>query len=236
MSRFIVVVVGLLSFASCGDSIQVIYRESDGQSKSAAGPSSPHGNPLANPHGGQAFGGHSAGDPPSDLDSSLPEGAVIVKGLIMTPPEEWVQETPRSSARSAQYALPPAEGDSDTSEFVAFHFGAGGGGPVRDNLDRWCGQVHQPDGRPSQDVAEIDESTRDSEGGSVKVTTLKVSGNYKDPGMISNPKIIDGPARLFAAVVEGRGGPWFIKVIGPEKSMLHWEESLVKLLETAVPR
>ncbi|HYS78526.1 MAG TPA: hypothetical protein VEO94_06785 [Candidatus Dormibacteraeota bacterium] len=60
--------------------------------------------------------------------------------IVWTTPKEWTEETPTSSMRKAQYRLPAAPGDKEDGECVVYYFGAGQGGDVKSNLDRWASQ------------------------------------------------------------------------------------------------
>ena len=68
-------------------------------------------------------------------------------------PAEWTEQTPSSSMRKAQYALPKVSGDGEDGELAVFYFGQGQGGSVEANIERWIGQISQPDGSPSKDKA-----------------------------------------------------------------------------------
>lgn len=140
-------------------------------------------------------------------------------GLHFDVNPEWVAEIPRSSMRKAQFRLPKVEDDADDGELVLYHFGIGGGGSTQANIDRWIGQIKQPDGRPSKDMAKTE--MRDV--GSLKVTLLDVTGTYSASiAMMASEQ--DKPGyRMLAAVVEGEGGPWFFKLVGPENTVSHWQ-------------
>src|SRR2546423_9790738 len=56
-------------------------------------------------------------------------------------PNGWSRETPSPGMRFAQYQLPAAEGDAEPASLVVYYFGAGQGGSVQANLDRWTGQI-----------------------------------------------------------------------------------------------
>ncbi len=90
--------------------------------------------------------------PPGHPSTSpqVPAGASKA-GLTWDKPEGWVEETPSSSMRRAQYRVPAESGDG---ECVVFYFGPGQGGGAQANADRWAGQFEQPDGRPSTEVME----------------------------------------------------------------------------------
>jgi hypothetical protein len=134
-------------------------------------------------------------------------------------PAEWIEQTPSSSMRKAQYALPKAEGDSEDGELTVFYFGLGQGGSVEANIDRWIGQISQPDGSSSKDKAK----TTRKEVLALPVTLVDVGGTYS-AGMMS-----PGPPRpgyrLMGAVVETSEGPWFFKLVGPEKTIAKWAPS-----------
>lgn len=140
--------------------------------------------------------------------------------LKFTAPAEWVAEKTTSSMRVAQYKLPRAEGDQDDAQLVLYYFGAGQGGTVEANLDRWMGQMEQQDGRPSKEKAHTESMTING----LKVTLLDVSGTYTAemaPGSSSHHN--NAGYRLRAAVIETPKGPYFAKLVGPEKTLAKWE-------------
>ena len=134
-------------------------------------------------------------------------------------PTEWTEQTPSSSMRKGQYALPKAEGDSEDGELAVFYFGPGQGGSVEANIDRWIGQISQADGSSSKDKAKINKK----EIGGMPLTLVDVSGTYS-AGMMSNAPPRQG-YRLLAAVAETSDGPWFFKLTGPEKTIAKWSSS-----------
>ena len=72
--------------------------------------------------------------------------------LTFDPPAAWIAVPASSPMRVAQFVLPKAAGDAEDAELAVFYFG-GAGGTVEANLERWTGQMLQPDGRRSADVA-----------------------------------------------------------------------------------
>jgi hypothetical protein len=134
-------------------------------------------------------------------------------------PAGWVEQTPASNMRKAQFSLPKVEGDPEDAELVAFYFGQGQGGSVEANIDRWIGQISQPDGSSSKEKAK----TSNREVAGMKVTLVDVSGTYSNTIMgNSSPK----PGyRMIAAVIETTEGPWFFKLVGPEKTVSKWSGS-----------
>jgi hypothetical protein len=137
-------------------------------------------------------------------------------------PDGWVVEQPSSKMRSAQYKLPKAEGDSEDASLVLYYFGPSQGGPPQANIDRWIAQIQQADGSSSKDKAKTDTMTVNG----LKITTVDVTGTYTAemaPG--SGTKHNDTNYRLRGAVIETPKGNYFLKLVGPAKTVGRWEQS-----------
>lgn len=159
----------------------------------------------------------------------LKEGEVQTAGLIYSSPVAWSAEEPESSMRLAQFRLPSGEEGIDDGEVTLFHFGAGRGGDVNSNLNRWAGQFQQDDGSSA-----IDRATTDTfESNGLKIHTIEVSGRYVS-SMPGGARSYDEPDwRLIGGIVEGNGGPWFFKGVGPDKVMLRAREDFLGLLRSS---
>ena len=130
--------------------------------------------------------------------------------------------------RQAQFLIPRTEGDGADGELVVFYFGPGQGGSVDANIDRWVGQFGQPDGSSSKDKAK----TTRSEASGMAVTLVDLTGTYQAPIMPGAPEHHNGPGyRLLAAVVETPQGPWFFKLVGPEKTIAKWSDTFVQFIK-----
>ena len=82
----------------------------------------------------------------------LPLALSIVTGaaaasLKFDVPAGWVSKTPSSSMRVAEFTLPKVASDAEDATVTVYYFG-GQGGSVQANIDRWIGQMAQPDGKP----------------------------------------------------------------------------------------
>jgi hypothetical protein len=128
-------------------------------------------------------------------------------GLRFLVQSAWARVPAASEMRAAQFRIPKTGSDTDDGELVLFHFGGGQGGGTQDNIDRWLSQMTQADGSPSKDKATTLIRTING----LKVTTVDVSGAYS--GM--SDKTPRAGWRMLAAVIEGKGGPWFWKAVGP---------------------
>jgi hypothetical protein len=108
---------------------------------------------------------------------------------------------------------------------AVFHFGAGAGGGVQANLDRWVGQV-EGDAEPERGSFES---------GPYRISWVTVPGTY-DPGTMGMGPSEPQPGwRLLAAVVEGAGGPWFFKLTGPDATVAAAREDFFALLRSVRP-
>jgi hypothetical protein len=137
-------------------------------------------------------------------------------------PEGWVFMSPNSSMRTAEFVLPVTTGDTEDANMVIFYFG-GGGGSIEANLERWMGQVKQPDGRPSRSVAKVDEFMANG----LKMTVLDVTGTFVAPIVPGQPEANNKPNfRLIAAVIETPGGPYFVRLTGPARTVAKWKPSV----------
>lgn len=147
-------------------------------------------------------------------------------GLMFTAPATWKSVPTSSSMRVAQYSLPRAAGDAADAELVVYYFG-GSGGTVEANIERWVGQMQQPDGRPSSAVAKRQSRTVNG----MKVTLVDVPGTYVAEVMPGSPQRHNSPNfHLRAAVIETANGPYFIKLTGPAKTIAASEKQFEAFL------
>jgi hypothetical protein len=137
-------------------------------------------------------------------------------------PEGWSSKPLSSKMRVADLVLPKAEGDPEDASLVITFFG-GQGGTVQANFDRWLTQMQQPDGRASKDVAktsvlkthDLTLSIMDLPGTFVAEVAPGSSEHFNKPGY-----------HLRAAVIEGKGGPFFIRLVGPAKTVAKWDAAV----------
>ncbi len=134
-------------------------------------------------------------------------------------PAGWQSQPPSSNMRVAQAVIPGPGGNGD---LAVFYFGPGGGGPVEANLERWAGQMESAD-QPQPEIFETN---------GYKVTWIDVGGTLKASTMGTGPSTAQANARLFGAVVEGPGGPWFFKATGPEATMAPARDAFVAMLKS----
>ena len=144
-------------------------------------------------------------------------------------PRGWVPKAPSSQMRVAEFVLPKADGDAEDATLTVYFFG-GTGGTVQANLDRWIGQMSQPDGRPSKDVARTSAMTSTA---GVKMTLVDVPGTYIAEVTPGSTERFNKPGfRLRAGVVESTGGPYYVKLTGPAKTVDKWDASYTAFLKS----
>ena len=149
--------------------------------------------------------------------------------LKFTAPEGWLQEKSTSTMRVAQCKLPKAAGDQEDGSLVLYYFGQNQGGTTAANIERWVNQMQQPDGKPSKEKAKEETLTING----LKVTTVDVNGTYTaemSPG--SNTFHNNPNYRLRAAIVETPKGPYFVKLVGPEKTVSRWDQAFSNYLKS----
>lgn len=143
-------------------------------------------------------------------------------------PTTWERQRPRSEMRALQYSIPKVEGDEGKVEFIVFYFGGQGGG-VDENLARWRAMFQD---------AKDEGKTEKFESSGLKITTLDISGTYKDRPFPASPDVtLREKYRLLAAVVDTPDdGPYFFRIVGPEKSVAAQAEHWTTMLKNATTK
>ena len=153
----------------------------------------------------------------------------LAAALKFDVPAGWVSTTPSSPMRVADFTLPRVAGDAEDATLTVYFFG-GQGGSVQANLDRWIGQMAQPDGRASKDLAK---TTTLKTASGLEVTLIDLTGTYVAEVSPGSTQRFNKPGfRLRAAVVTTTEGPYFIKLVGPAKTVAKWEEAFAAFVKS----
>ena len=134
-------------------------------------------------------------------------------GLTFQAPAAWKSSPPSSAMRRAELKVAPVEGDKEPAELVVFAF-PGGAGSVEANVKRWQSQFKDADGNPPK----VESKT--VKGKNVEVTRVETAGHYTPgqfPGVAPEPPRDN--ARLFGAIVVTERVGYFLKMVGPDKTM-----------------
>jgi hypothetical protein len=142
-------------------------------------------------------------------------------------PSGWRSEQPASPMRKAELSVPGPEGTGKAGEAIitVFHFGAGQGGTVQQNVDRWFGQF---DGDNEAKGAATAKETI----GTVPVTFVRARGTFQSgmPGQPTTP--MEGQA-LLGAILESPNGDVYIKMTGPAPTVEKAEPAFVQMVRAA---
>ncbi len=139
---------------------------------------------------------------------------VVLGGLKSAAPGTWKESPVSSPMRVKQFGIPGKDGDA---ELAVFFFGKGQGGSVEANIDRWKKQFQPPAGKTLDQVSKV---------GTVKLTSTKatvfdISGTYmhKTRPMDPGPGEPRANHRMLAVVLETPEGDYFLKLVGPAKTI-----------------
>ena len=142
-------------------------------------------------------------------------------------PAGWVEEQRSSTMRVAQYKLPRTETDTEDASLVLYYFGKSQGGTAAANVERWASQMQQADGSKAKIT---EESFTANE---LKVTTVDGAGTYVAETAPGSGEFLNKPGyRLRAAVIETPNGSYYVKLVGPEKTVTHWNDAFVSYLKS----
>ncbi|HJZ89131.1 MAG TPA: hypothetical protein VKN99_28365 [Polyangia bacterium] len=157
------------------------------------------------------------------LGMILAGGSVVtIDGLSARTPAEWQEAKVTSPMRVKQFTLPRTAGDKADAELIIFFFGPGGGGDAESNVARWKSMFEPPAGKSIEAVTKV----QTFKVGKVLVTYLDVSGTYLfkvrpvDPSLTAEKR----PGhRMIGVVFESPQGPYFMRLVGPEKTVTHYK-------------
>lgn len=147
-----------------------------------------------------------------------------VGSFTFSRPDGWGWMVPASPMRKAQLSVPGSSG-GDAGEVTFFHFGAGQGGGVQANVDRWFGQFQNASTR--QGVETI---------GATRVTFVEAEGTFLSgmPGTPPTPR--DGYAMRGAILEDSAGGDVFVKMTGPSAVVKAGEAAFRAMITGAASR
>jgi hypothetical protein len=150
-------------------------------------------------------------------------------GVRWTAPDGWANEGSRPM-RAVTYRIAPAAGDKAGAECGVYFFGAGQGGTVEANLERWKSQFTDPNGK----IAPAQIAKRTSHG--LTITTIDTAGEYSGMGgpMAASAATVQG-YRLLGAIVTASGGNIFVKLTGPAKTIAANQQKFDQMLASFQP-
>ncbi len=115
----------------------------------------------------------------------------------------------------AAYDLDAAEGDKEGAKATLHHFGSMAGS-FDANLERWCGQFEDAEGK-KLDPKNVKVERFEANG--VKVAMVELAGTYNQPTFGMGKAEPKPGSKMIACYVEGPDGPWFARLVGPAKTV-----------------
>ncbi len=91
------------------------------------------------------------------------------------------------------------------------------------NIARWVGQMEGSGPKPVPEMMAAN---------GYKITWVDAKGTMKGGQTGMGPATAIPAARLYGAVVEGPGGPWFFKAQGPDSTLASQRDAFVGLLKS----
>lgn len=114
--------------------------------------------------------------------------------------------------RRAELTAQPIEGDDYPAELIVFAF-PGGAGTVEANIKRWQNLFKDDEGNPPSI------ETRNVKGKNVEVTRAETHGEYHPAQFGGRPEPVRKGARLLGAIVMAGDVSYYIRMVGPDKTM-----------------
>ena len=146
--------------------------------------------------------------------------------LTLKSPADWKTKAPASRIVEKEFAIPSSDGDGRCTIMQAT-------GSFEANVDRWVGQVQQPDGSSSKEKAK----TATKKVGDLEVQTFDLAGTYLDSRGPGTPITKKEKYRVLVGVLNTKkSGAYFIKFYGPEKLVAENEKAFNAMIESATEK
>lgn len=170
--------------------------------------------PVAHPAETYLVPGHKA------LPLAEPEPELPELDFSKLKPAAW-ELTPTKPMRLANYRVPKADGDPEDGEVSV----AIAGGDVESNVNRW---IKQFEGTP--EVKRSEKAVNP-----IRVTHVEINGTFAPGGMGGAEKPAGKPdTTMLGAIVELPGTGYFIKFVGPKKTVAAARKDFDKFLTDAL--
>lgn len=164
---------------------------------------------------GQMEAAHAMGD----------QGEHAVAGITWSIPDGWVSAGERPM-RVETYFIDTVD---TKAECAVYYFGPEQGGAVGANIERWIGQMEQPDGSNAEENA-----TRATiESDCCTINTVEVTGTYNfSAGPMMETKEQRPNYLLLGAVVDAPEGSVFFKLTGPQSESERFKAQFEEMLKS----
>lgn len=149
--------------------------------------------------------------------------------LSLAVPADWTQQKPESNLRLGQFQIPAAEGDDQPGELAIFVFPGGGGG-VKDNLNRWIKEF-SPEGR------EVKLFKGESSQGPYFLSDITGTYNKRiGPPIAQKTAAVPGSRALGIILQIPDQNSFYLKFTGPAKTVTAAEKAYKKAIGANVDK
>lgn len=139
--------------------------------------------------------------------------------VVWEVPKDW-RSMPARMMRKATYEAPGAAGPA---EIGVFHFGAGQGGGVEANVQRWIKQFAEAADQAKRSQERIN---------GMKVSIVEIDRGTFHSGMPGGPTTPKPDWALYGCIVETPVGDYFFKMTGPAATVSEQKANLKTMLST----
>jgi hypothetical protein len=159
------------------------------------------------------------------LGADEPKQTIDARGLTFEAPKSWKSSPPVSQMRRAQLTVDPQQGDDYPAELIVFAF-PGGAGTVEANIKRWQNLFKDANGNPPTI------ETKTVKGKNVEVTRAETHGEYHPAQFGGRPEPVRKNARLLGAIVMAGDTSYYVRMVGPDKTMNKIRDDFDEMLKT----
>jgi hypothetical protein len=155
---------------------------------------------------------------------------VTLSGLKSEAPKEWIEEKPTSRFRVEQFRLPAVDDDKNQADLSITYFGERGAGSNEENVKRWKGQFVPPEGKTIDDVTKVEKLKV----AGIDVLYVDIQGTYKFKERPFDPNAetaLRPNYRMINAIFETKGGPHYIRLVGPTNTVGHYKKGFDEWLK-----
>ena len=100
--------------------------------------------------------------------------------------------------------------------------------PFQQNLDRWCHQFDLPAGKTCE--TGVKQQKLD---GKFPTMVVEVAGTYKGSPMMGPWPGAMPNFEMIVAEIDTPNKPYYVKMIGPEKTVEHWKTKFIDVIKAA---
>lgn len=145
--------------------------------------------------------------------------------ITMTAPEAWERIPPANNIIDVEFSIAPVEEDENRCRLTIM----GAGGEIEANTNRWIGQFSQPDEKTTRERTTIE--VKEINGQTVHL--VDITGTFRDQrGPIAPATTYESYRMLAAIIPTEERGQYFVKLVGPRRTIAENEDSFLALLES----